>query len=101
MGGCAASHNAVIECVPQGKVTPTRTPKRQITDAAAANRVVDRPQDSGLSSIAYCCKIITLGDVSALTMQAALVELMTMQLIPLEPLPTRKAPVPVTVVSQL
>jgi hypothetical protein len=101
MGGCAASHNALIECVPARKVTPARTPKRRITDAAAANRVVGRPQHPGLSSIAYCCKIITPGDVSALTMQAALVELMTMQLIPLEPLPIRKEPVPVAVVSQL
>ena len=63
--------------------------------------LVGRPQHLDLSSIAYCCKIITLGDLSALTMQAALVELMTTQLVPLDPLPTRKEPVPVTDVSQL
>ncbi len=49
---------------------------------------------------AYCCRIITLGESSPLKMQAALVELMTMQLAPLLPLPIRNEPVPVAVVSQ-
>ena len=60
-----------------------------------------RPQGLSLNSVAYCCKIITPGPVSVLTMQATFVELMTTQLRPPPPLPNRKEPVPAAVVSQL
>jgi hypothetical protein len=42
--------------------------------------MVDRPQGSSANSVAYCCRIITVGESSVLTMQTALVELMTAQL---------------------
>jgi len=54
-------------------------------------KLADRPQIfwfSCLCRVVYCCIITTLG-VSPLKMQASLVPLMTMQLIPLLPLPTR------------
>jgi hypothetical protein len=65
----------------------------------AAGFVAGRPQGFGLCSVAYCCRIITLGGLSVLMMQASFVELMTMQLVPLEPLPSRKEPVLGAVVS--
>ena len=68
-----------------------RATKRQIADAAAANHLVGRPQHPDLSSIAYCCKIITLGELSVFTMQAALVEVMTMQLVALYRFPPERS----------
>jgi hypothetical protein len=55
----------------------------------AASLATGRPQGFGLCRAAYCCSMITPGELSVFMMQASLVELMTMQLVPLELLPDK------------